>query len=66
MPIVRLTCAKHPAAEQRTTLIKRLTAVIEEELAVPLDSINVIIEPIDPADWGVGGNSLEDVLRAHQ
>lgn len=59
MPILKLSCAKHPTPAQRTRLIQRLTAVVLEELQVPADAVNVLIERIDPGDWGVGGRGLD-------
>jgi 4-oxalocrotonate tautomerase family enzyme len=66
MPILRLSCAKHPTPEQRTRLIHRLTATVVEELQVPAEAINVLIECIDPADWGVGGRGLDAVFAEWQ
>ena len=59
MPILKLSCAKHPSAEQRARLIRRLTTVVVEELDVPAEVVNVLIENIDPAHWGVAGVGLD-------
>lgn len=59
MPILKLSCAKHPADQQaRDRLIRRLTDVLIEELRVPPESVNVLIEQVDPQFWGVAGESL--------
>jgi len=66
MPILRLSCAKHPTPPQRARLIHRLTTTVVEELQVPAEAVNVLIECIDPADWGVGGRGLDAVLADRQ
>lgn len=67
MPILRLSCAKHPTSSQRTRLIERLTTAVVEELQVPAEAVNVLIECIEPADWGVGGRGLDAVFgQRHQ
>lgn len=62
MPILKLSCAKHPDPQARERLIKRLSEVLIEELQVPPSSVNVLIELVDPAYWGVGGESLRNVF----
>jgi len=58
VPILKLSCAKHPDAQARDRLIQRLTDVLIEELQVPPESVNVLIELVDPQYWGVAGESL--------
>jgi len=58
VPILKLSCAKHPDAQARDRLIRRLTDVLIEELGVPPESVNVLIELVDPQYWGVAGESL--------
>ena len=62
MPIVRLSCAKHPTPQQRKRLVQRLTDAVVQELEVPAAVVNVIIEPIDPAHWAVGGRGLDELF----
>jgi len=63
MPILKLSCAKHPAdIETKERLIQRLTQVVIEELQVPPASVNVLIELVDPAYWGVAGENLKSVF----
>jgi len=58
MPILKLSCAKHPDPAASERLIQRLTQVLIEELDVPPSSVNVLIELVDPQYWGVAGENL--------
>lgn len=65
MPLinVRLTRRDEPVtAEQKARLIAGITDLMEAVLAKRRESVVVIIDEIDPDNWGEGGESVT-VLR---
>ncbi|MDB5895601.1 MAG: 4-oxalocrotonate tautomerase [Rhodoferax sp.] len=65
MPLVniRLTRRDQPTTrEQKAALIAGVTQLMQDVLAKRADSVVVIIDEIDPDNWGEGGESVT-VLR---
>jgi 4-oxalocrotonate tautomerase len=65
MPLVniRLTRRDVPTTrEQKAALIAGVTQLMQDVLAKRADSVVVIIDEIDPDNWGEGGESVT-VLR---
>ncbi len=61
MPYVNIKIAKGEAPvtkEQKNQLIKGVTQLLHEALNKSPQSTYVVIEEIDPDNWGVGGESL--------
>lgn len=63
MPILKLSSVAQIDIETTQRLIKRLTELVIAELNVPPQSVNVLIESIDPHSWGVGGQSLKTIVE---
>lgn len=65
MPLIniRLTRREQPVTrEQKAALIEGVTQLMQEVLAKRPESVIVIIDEIDPDNWGEGGKSVT-VLR---
>ena len=64
MPIVRVEIAKGVAsAEQKRTVIRRMTDVLAQELGRNPEYIFVIIDEVDPDNWGRKGVPLTDLWQ---
>ena len=64
MPIVRVEIAKGVAsAEQKRTVIRRMTDVLAQELGRNPEYIFVIIDEVDTDNWGRKGVSLTDLWQ---
>jgi len=61
MPLVniRLTRREQPTTrEQKAALIAGVTQLMQDVLAKRADSVVVIIDEVDPDNWGEGGESV--------
>jgi 4-oxalocrotonate tautomerase len=61
MPLVTIRIARRdvPAtAEQKARLIAGVTDVVQSVLDKRRDSITVIIDEVDPDNWGEGGQTV--------
>lgn len=64
MPIVRVEIAKGVAsAEQKRTVIRRMTDVLAQELGRNPEYIFVIIDEVDTDNWGRKGVPLTDLWQ---
>lgn len=62
MPILKLSSVMSPDAQTIERLVSRLTQVLVEEMQVPLQSVNVLIEHVEAERWGVGGETLKQIF----
>lgn len=62
MPILKLSTAINPDKEIVERLVSRLTQVVVEEMQVPLQTVNVLIEHVEAERWGVGGETLKQIF----
>ena len=61
MPLVTIRIARRDeptTAEQKAELIAGVTDVVQSVLDKRRDSVTVIIEEIDPDNWGEGGQTV--------
>jgi 4-oxalocrotonate tautomerase len=66
MPVVTIHLARREAPttrEQKAALIRGVTQLLQEVLAKRPEDVTVLIDEIDPDNWGQGGESAT-VLRA--
>ena len=71
MPLVNIRLTRRELAttrEQKAALIAGVTQLMQDVLAKRADSVVVIIDEIDPDNWGEGGESVTVLrdLRAKQ
>jgi 4-oxalocrotonate tautomerase len=65
MPLVTIRIARREVPttrEQKAALIRGVTALLHEVLAKRPEDVTVLIDEIDPDNWGQGGESAS-VLR---
>ena len=65
MPVVTIRLARRETAttgEQKAALIRGVTALLHDVLAKRPEDVTVLIDEIDPDNWGQGGESAT-VLR---
>ena len=68
MPLVTLRIARRAtptSAEQKAQLIAGITDVVQTVLDKRRESVTVIIDEVDPENWGEGGEPVT-VLRARR
>jgi 4-oxalocrotonate tautomerase len=68
MPLVTIRIARRAlptSAEQKARLIAGVTDVVESVLDKRRDSVTVIIDEVDPDNWGQGGEPVTR-LRARR
>lgn len=68
MPLITVRIARRPeptTAEQKARLIAGLTDVVERVLDKRRDSVTVIIDEVDPDNWGEGGEPVT-AIRARR
>jgi 4-oxalocrotonate tautomerase len=68
MPLITVRIARRPepaTAAQKAQLIAGLTDVVERVLDKRRDSVTVIIDEVDPDNWGEGGEPVT-VIRARR
>jgi len=59
MPLVTIKLANPPiTTEQKGRLIEAVTQAVADIAGKDPKAVNVIIEEVDPDNWGVGGESL--------
>lgn len=55
MPIIEVTMLQGRSVAKRADLIGRLTVAAAESLALPLESVRVILHEIPPENYAVAG-----------
>ncbi|HVK31852.1 MAG TPA: 4-oxalocrotonate tautomerase family protein [Burkholderiaceae bacterium] len=68
MPLVTLRLARRAtptSAEEKARLIAGITDVVQSVLEKRRESVTVIIDEVDPENWGEGGEPVT-VLRARR
>ena len=53
------------SAEEKAALIKGVSELLRDILGKPLDSTFVVIEEVDPENWGWGGLPALEYRRQH-
>lgn len=64
MPYISVTFVRGAEQEAQAQLIGELTDVVVERLGVPRETVSVVLHPVDPSHWGVGGTPLSEVIQA--
>jgi 4-oxalocrotonate tautomerase len=68
MPLVTIRIARRAdptTAEQERRLIEGITDLVEDVLDKRRDSVTVIIDEVDPDNWGQGGEPVS-AIRARK
>ena len=65
MPYIQIE-AVHPSPEQKARLVAELTRTASEILGVDKQFFYVLIKENDAENWGIGGETLPNFLRAGQ
>ncbi|NJM09284.1 2-hydroxymuconate tautomerase family protein [Candidatus Gracilibacteria bacterium] len=60
MPIVRIDMLSGRTSEQKSELIRRVTAAVVESLAVKPEQVRVLLYELPPEHWAVGGETMEE------
>ena len=63
MPILKISTVLNTSPEMRQRLIQRLTDVVTEEMNVPPQTVNILIEHVDATCWGVAGQDLTEFVN---
>ena len=66
MPLVTITLAKREPAtspEKKAELITRVTDLLVETLGKRAEDVVVLIEELDPDNWGQGGVTASEIRR---
>ena len=66
MPLVTITLAKREPAtspEKKAELITRVTDLLVETLGTRAEDVFVLIEELDPDNWGQGGVTASEIRR---
>lgn len=63
MPQVIIKLAGTTAPEKKAELIHRTTFLIEEVLGKRASATHVVIEEINPDNWGVGGETITAIRK---
>ena len=69
MPIVNIRLARRDVAttpEQKAELIFGLTEVVQRVLSKRRESVVVVIDEVDPENWGEGGEQVTTLRRRSQ
>jgi 4-oxalocrotonate tautomerase len=69
MPLVTIRIARRElptSAEQKARLIAGVTDVVQQVLDKRRDSITVVIDEVDPDNWGEGGVSVATARAARK
>lgn len=61
MPYVNIKLAGEVPAEKKAELIERVTQSITDVLGKRSSSTYVVIEEVNPDNWGVGGETITDI-----
>jgi 4-oxalocrotonate tautomerase len=63
MPFINVKLTPGATPEQKATIVKELTEVLVRVLGKNPASTHVVIEEVEPENWGIGGETVAD-LRA--
>jgi 4-oxalocrotonate tautomerase len=69
MPIVNIRLARRDVAttsEQKAELISGITDVVQRVLSKRRESVIVVIDEVDPENWGEGGEQVTTLRRRRQ
>lgn len=63
MPIVAISMVEGRSKEDKCTLIKNVTEAIEKSIAVPRQTIRVILHEVPACNWGVAGKPKDTKIE---
>lgn len=63
MPIVRIDMMEGRSPERKADLIRRVTEVVVETLAVRPEQVRVLLSEFPPEHWGIAGNPAKPVAQ---
>jgi 4-oxalocrotonate tautomerase len=69
MPLVNIRLARRDSpitAQQKAELIAGVTELMHKALAKRPESVVVIIDEVDPENWGEGGESVTAIRKRRQ
>jgi len=63
MPYVNVQITAGADREQKKRLVERMTAALVEELGKKPETIHIVIQEIEPENWGFAGMLTDDYLK---
>lgn len=68
MPYVNIRIAKEEGvtAEKKRVLIQKVTQLLADELGKNPASTTVVIDELDPDNWGFGGETVTRIRKANK
>ncbi|MBM7095535.1 MULTISPECIES: 2-hydroxymuconate tautomerase [Alteribacter] len=62
MPYVTVKMIEGRTDDQKRELVKKVTDAVSETTGAPREKVAVIIEEMSPANYGVNGERISDVM----
>ncbi|MDB2415105.1 4-oxalocrotonate tautomerase family protein [Rickettsiales bacterium] len=63
MPHVNVRLAGTATKEEKKQIIEKMTQVLYDVLNKPHARTHVVIEEVDPANWGIGAETIEEIRK---
>lgn len=63
MPYVNIKLAGNTPSDKKAELIQRVTETISDVLGKRSSATYVIIEEVNPDNWGVGGETVTEIRK---
>lgn len=64
MPYINVRIAKEEtSAEKKAELIEAITELVAKTLGKNPATTNVVIDEVDPENWGVGGRTVKEIRQ---
>lgn len=59
MPLIQVNILKGRSPEKKERFIKEVTELASDVLDVPIQSVRVMINEMEPEHWGIAGESVK-------
>lgn len=66
MPVVHVQMLAGRTPQQKRRLIEELTRVMHEVAGAPPDRVHVLVDEVDPDNWGRGGIPMSEHLALEE
>lgn len=65
MPMINIRIAKddNVTPDQKASLIQKMTQLLADELGKNPATTNVVIDEVNPDNWGVGGTTVSQIRK---
>lgn len=64
MPYINVRVAKEETSpEKKAELIEEITSLVARVLGKNPATTNVVIDEVDPENWGVGGKTVKEIRK---